>query len=115
MLTRPKGHWFAIQQPEVHLHPKAQAALGDLIHFLVYKKRHNYVIETHSDYLIDRFRLGVKRAKGPGGCRVVFFSRGQSGNTAYVIPIDQNGRYSEDQPPEFRKFFIDEEISLLDV
>lgn len=33
MLNRPEGHSFAIQQPEVHLHPRAQAALGELIHF----------------------------------------------------------------------------------
>jgi hypothetical protein len=28
MITRPRGHSFAIQQPEVHLHPRAQAALA---------------------------------------------------------------------------------------
>ena len=30
LLDRPRGSWFAIQQPEVHLHPRAQASLGDV-------------------------------------------------------------------------------------
>jgi hypothetical protein len=30
LFYRPKGAWFAIQQPEVHLHPRAQASLGDV-------------------------------------------------------------------------------------
>ncbi|MGC8476035.1 MAG: AAA family ATPase, partial [Acetobacteraceae bacterium] len=46
---------YLLQQPEVHLHPRAQAALGSLIVQAVARaKRRPYVlIETHSDYLAD--------------------------------------------------------------
>lgn len=115
MLTRPKDHWFVIQQPEIHLHPRAQAALGDLIHTLVKKQKHNYIIETHSEYLIDRFRFNIKKSGGPTGCRVIFFERTKSGNTAHILPIDITGKYPKDQPRAFKRFFIDEEMKLLEI
>lgn len=115
MLTRPKGHWFAIQQPEVHIHPKAQAALGDLIHFLALEEKHKYYIETHSDCLIDRFRLGVKLSKGKPSSQVLFFEREIKTNKVCPIKIDSGGRYPEKQPRNFRDFFINEELKLLDI
>jgi hypothetical protein len=115
MITRPKGHSFAIQQPEVHLHPRAQAALGDLMHFLVVEQDHSYIIETHSDYLIDRFRLRIKETGLPKGAQVVFFSRSASGNTASILKINEKGQYPREQPDEFRRFFINEEVNLLEI
>jgi hypothetical protein len=115
MLTRPRGHWFAIQQPEVHLHPRAQAALGELIHFLVIDMGHRYLIETHSDYLVDRFRLRVREAGKPTDSQVLFFERTVEGNVVFLLDIDSKGRYPQDQPPSFRRFFLDEEMSLLEL
>ena len=115
MLTRPKGHWFAIQQPEVHLHPRAQAALGELIHFLVTDMEHRYLIETHSDYLVDRFRLRVRETGRPTDAQVLFFQRTEEGNVAFPLSIDSKGRYPQDQPPSFRRFFLEEELSLLEL
>ena len=61
---------FLLQQPEVHLHPRAQAALGSLF----CKEAANgkqLIVETHSDHLMDRIRMdardGVSDLK-PGGC-----------------------------------------------
>lgn len=115
MLTRPKDHWFAIQQPEVHLHPRAQAALGDLLHFIIEERGHHYLIETHSDYMIDRFRLRVKQTGKPESAQVIFFDRTDIGNKAHILPINNNGQYPENQPDNFRKFFINEEINLLEI
>jgi hypothetical protein len=115
MITRPKGHGFAIQQPEVHLHPLAQAALGDLIHFLVQEEKHHYLIETHSDYLIDRFRLRVKKTGHPKKSQVVFFERTEQGNQAHVLSINDKGQYPPTQPDAFRRFFINEEVNLMEI
>ncbi|MGB6495791.1 MAG: AAA family ATPase [Candidatus Acidiferrum sp.] len=115
MITRPRGHGFAIQQPEVHLHPLAQAALGDLIHFLVEEEKQHYLIETHSDYLIDRFRLQVKKTGHPKNSQVVFFERTDRGNRAHVLVINEKGQYPAKQPDAFRRFFINEEVKLLEI
>lgn len=117
-LSRSRPASFAIQQPEVHLHPRAQAALGGLIFELVYGLSHTFFIETHSDYLIDRYRLELKRAstkKKRVTSQVIFFSRGQGGNNSDVISIGRDGSYPVEQPPGFRDFFIHEEIQLLDL
>ena len=52
---------IVLEQPEVHLHPRTQAELAD---FFVENASINnrFLIETHSDYLIERIRYHV--AKG---------------------------------------------------
>ena len=115
MLTRPKGHWFAIQQPEIHLHPRAQASLGELMHFMVQERQHHYLVETHSEYLIDRFRLRLKDERGPSGCQIIFFERTEEGNRTYPMQINEKGQYPEKQPKNFRDFFIREEMRLLEI
>src|SRR5204863_8326118 len=51
-----------LQQPEVHLDPRAQAALGSFFTQLVASQERQLIIETHSDYLVDRVRQEI--AKG---------------------------------------------------
>lgn len=113
-LTR-KSTTFAIQQPEVHLHPRAQSALGAFTYELSKDRDHSFIIETHSDYLIDRFRLSMSKDSEPQEAQIIFFERVENGNKAHVIPIDSKGRYAVEQPDSFRDFFINEAISLLDI
>lgn len=46
------------EQPEIHLHPRAQARLGELLVCLA-KTGRRVLIETHSDHLINRLRRVV--------------------------------------------------------
>jgi hypothetical protein len=114
-LAKERKGGFAVQQPEVHLHPKAQAALGELIFELAKEREHSFYLETHSDYLIDRFRLAMHKAKNPPRAQVIFFRRIPEGNRAEVVPVLENGRYADEQPAEFREFFVKEELRLLDL
>lgn len=106
---------FAVQQPEVHLHPRAQAALGDLIAEVASEGGHRFILETHSDYLIDRCRLNLSKRTKPFEAQTVFFERTETGNRATVLRIDKDGRYPSDQPPAFREFFVREAMNLLEV
>jgi hypothetical protein len=115
MLTGPQGATIAMQQPEVHLHPRAQAALGELLHWMASERAHTYIVETHSDYIVDRFRLCVKRSGKPEDARVLFFERTAEGNVCHDLPIAPSGQYPENQPASFRDFFINEQIDLLGV
>lgn len=56
------GSTLYISQPEVHLHPKAQANIGD---YLVrgIKRDKRYVVETHSEYLLNRLRLAIVKGQ----------------------------------------------------
>ena len=108
--------WYAMQQPEIHLHPKAQAALGDLFYKLSMEEDKKFLIETHSDYIVDRFRLNFrkKKTKKPSS-QVLFFERTNRGNKITPIEIKQNGDYASNQPKKFREFFIKEELKLLGI
>jgi predicted ATPase len=116
LFARSELSWFAIQQPEVHLHPKAQAAIGELIYEMCVNESKRFVIETHSDYLIDRFR----RMKKNGGKRepdaqIVYFERKDGKNIAYPMDIAQDGTLPSDQPEGYRKFFVNEALAVLDL
>lgn len=115
VLHREEDTFFILMQPEVHLHPKAQAALGELIAGMADVEDKKFIIETHSDYLINRFRLTKKNFKINKTSSVTFFSRTKAFNKATQINIDEKGRYDSDQPKEFRDFFIQEELSLLEL
>jgi predicted ATPase len=117
MIRGTKGTIFGVQQPEVHLHPKAQAALGELIfEFATTPKKHRYLIETHSEFLLDRFRLALKQSRKHCDAQVIHFERKAGKNIAHPLVIDKKGRYPEGEPTKsFRRFFLNEAISMLDI
>ena len=101
-----------MQQPEVHLHPRAQAALGSFFSELTAHEDRIIVMETHSDYLVDRVRQEV--AKGTIAADrvlIVFFHKPQLETIVYPINVDSHGNV-EDAPPEYRDFFLKEELNL---
>jgi AAA15 family ATPase/GTPase len=113
-LLAQRNRMITIQQPEVHLHPKAQAAMGDLFFDLsTGKSRKRLIVETHSDYVIDRFRRRQRLSKEKSNAHVVFFLRKDRINKVFSIKIDDNGNYDANQPEEFREFFIKEQIENL--
>ena len=112
MFVRPRKTAFTIQQPEVHLHPKAQATFGDLIAELARSDEKTFVVETHSDFTIDRFRLNV-RTNGSLPSQLLFFERTESGNKVTAVPISENGDLDSDQPDAYRAFFYNESLALL--
>ena len=102
-----------LQQPEVHLHPKAQAALGSLFIDLVSKNNKTIFVETHSDYLIDRIRTDIANKKiDPSIVSILYFERPQSRSKVYEIRLDENGNI-KNAPSSYRRFFLDEEHALL--
>jgi predicted ATPase len=113
IVSRPKGSWFAIQQPEVHLHPRAQAALGDAIFDMAVTDVKRFLIETHSDFTIDRFRLNYRRKTRKPSSQILFFERQNKQNTVTPLAISAKGELPVDQPDGYRKFFIKEQMDLL--
>jgi hypothetical protein len=115
IIKRRKGSWFALQQPEIHLHPKAQAALGDLLFYMAKAEDKKFIIETHSDFTLDRFRINMHKKKHDLTAQVLFFERKNDRNRVTAIPIGDNGAYSKKQPHSFRDFFLKEQFELLKV
>jgi len=115
LLKTPPGSWISIQQPEVHLHPRAQAALGDLIFDLARSEKKIFLIETHSDYMIDRYRVQLRKSTTKPSSQVLFFERRNGKNSVTVLPINENGELPADQPKSYRRFFIKEQMEMLEL
>lgn len=112
---RKDGTWFLLQQPEIHLHPKAQAMFGSVVFNLSRSGKKRFVIETHSDFMIDRFRIECRKSENASisNSQILFFERDEKGNNVHAIEILQDGTLSSDQPKGYRNFFIKEGIELL--
>lgn len=102
-----------LQQPEVHLHPKAQAALGSMIKDWVSKSKKTVVVETHSDYLVDRLRIEVKRGQlKPSDIKIFFLEKKGSQTKMHSLEIDEQGNVLN-APDGYRDFFLREQMNLL--
>lgn len=113
IVTRPPGSCFAIQQPEVHLHPRAQAALGDAFFDMAVRHNKRFMIETHSDFTIDRFRMNYRKRGRKPSSQILFFERRNKRNTVSPLVISPAGELPADQPESYRKFFVKEQLELL--
>lgn len=56
------GSMFILEQPELHLHPKAQAELGDFFAD-IYESNIQTILETHSEHLILRLQQHVAEGR----------------------------------------------------
>ena len=100
---------FLLQQPEVHLHPKAQAALGSLFCELAAAGR-QIIVETHSDYIIDRVRMDLRDQKSalkPEDVSILYFEPGDLAVNIRSIRLDEMGNVV-DAPDGYGQFFMDE-------
>ena len=112
-LLAERERTLLLQQPEVHLHPRGQAALGSFFARLVAKERKAFVIETHSDYLLDRIRLEIASGNlSPSDVMILFFEKKVAQTKVSRILIDDGGNIV-DAPRSYRKFFLDEELTLM--
>ncbi|WP_424965937.1 AAA family ATPase [Dinoroseobacter sp. S375] len=102
---------FLIQQPEVHLHPKAQAAFGSLLP-KISERGVTFVIETHSDFIIDRFRMERAINKSNHKAQILFFYKPEGADRPIfeTITISQDG-LTEEMPEEYREFFVKEALA----
>lgn len=100
---------FLLQQPEVHLHPSAQATLGSLF-CQVAKPERQLVVETHSDHLLDRVRMdvrdGVTKLK-PEDVSILYFERDGLDVRIHSLRLDEEGNVL-DAPPSYGAFFMEE-------
>lgn len=85
-----------IENPEAHLHPKAQRMIGELI-LRSASTGAQIILETHSDHILNGIRLGIKNGviKDPELVTTFFFTRENIGKeyhfNVYKPQIDKDG------------------------
>lgn len=110
---------FLMQQPEIHLHPRAQAALGTYFGHLIKGLHKQFIVETHSDYIIDRVCLDIRdKTSGivPDDVAILFFQRKpkQPWVKVHRLTMDEKGNI-QGAPKGYRDFFLKEQARLFGI
>lgn len=103
---------LAVNQPEVHLHPSSQALLGN--YFASRCKSRQYIIETHSEYLITRLRILVAKGVIDSDDVAIFYVGGESSSDDPLISevkIDDRGMLV-DAPDDFFRTYVADTYEL---
>ncbi len=103
-----------LEQPEIHLHPEAQAELTTFVIEMARERRQRFLIETHSHYLVMRLATEVRRGKlSPDDIAIYFLSLDEKGHTQFqLIPLEKDGRLPP--PKEWPEGFFDTDIKEAD-
>jgi hypothetical protein len=101
LYTSPPDSTLLYEQPEIHLHPTAQAELGSVF-AAAYSRDKRIVIETHSESLT--LRLQTEVAKGtvkPEDTRIYYILPDSSGHKVLSIPLNEKGEFLAKWPKGF--------------
>ncbi len=97
------NQFISIEQPEVHIHPRLQADLGELLAECIGDTfNHQFLIETHSEHLVLRLQKLIREQRlKPSDVSVVFVERGPSGSRAQRLHLDDRGEFLDEWPGGF--------------
>lgn len=112
---------LAIEQPELHIHPALQVALGDLFASQIADAETLYLLETHSEHLMLRFLRRIRETTDnelppgtpslrPDQIAVYFVENSESGIHMTPIRVDENGEFVDRWP---RGFFTERRGELM--
>ena len=111
--TGAKRSCYLLQQPEVHLHPRAQAELSSLLARLASQGSQSFIVETHSDYMIDRARIEIMKGNvSKDDVSLIYFEPKKNVVNVHNISFDEMGNMIG-VPPHFREFFLLESDRLM--
>jgi predicted ATPase len=96
-----EGSTLFVAEPEIHLHPNVQAKFGDYLVSQIEKSKKNYVIETHSEYLLNRIRLAiVKGTLKESDLRVYYLDNNGDDAEIHELKFGKEGQI-ENAPDSF--------------
>jgi predicted ATPase len=93
-----------IEQPELHLHPRVQSLLGDFFLSMSLLGK-QCIVETHSEYLINRLRLRMASGQSDYlSLLKIYFVNNEEGSSNFVnVVVNEYGAI-----PEWPKGFFDQ-------
>ena len=99
---------ICVEQPEIHLHPRLQACIADLMIDTIADepgKRKQWIVETHSELLILRLQRRIREGKiKPEDISVLYVDpNDESTEGSAIIPLrmDENGDFVDEWPDGF--------------
>jgi hypothetical protein len=108
-----KQQVFAIEQPELHLHPALQSELGDVfIETALGRKKNTFLIETHSEHIILRILRRIRETSAatlpeggtpirPDDVAVLYAKPTDKGTEIIELEVTEDGDFKTDWPGGF--------------
>lgn len=107
-LASPEEGIIVIENPEIHLHPKAQSKVCEFLHFISEHNRQLFV-ETHSDHIFNGFRAGIATGEiDQDEINILFVSMNDK-HTSEIekVKIGRLGRIDNQREDLFDQFDLD--------
>jgi len=102
----PPGSIILIEQPEIHLHPRAQSILGDLFIKAVREANRTFIIETHSEHILARIRRRIAEKKiRKENVAIYYFEPTPDGTRIHEVTLNEQGQYES-----FPEGFFEEDV-----
>ena len=97
----PEGSALILEQPGMHLHPKVQSQLADLLIEVVTERNLQVLVESHSEHLLNRLQRRVAEEKIGADQTAVYFCQNDKGvSTIEHLEMDELGNI-KNWPPNF--------------
>ena len=88
----PQNSTVILEQPEIHLHPLAQAGLADVLVDAWKKRKVQIIVESHSEHLLRRLQRRITEEKvSQDDVGVFFCSPGDGASSIDALDIDEYG------------------------
>lgn len=89
-----------VEQPEIHLHPKAQGIVAELLAST--SKQRQVIVETHSVHMINRVRILIAQGDLPAEHVLInYVSRDSNGSHVKELRLNSNGEFIDKWPDGF--------------
>lgn len=99
-----EGSIILLEQPELHLHPSVQAELAEMFFELASERNIQFIIETHSEYLLTRLQRRLAERKvgelEDKDIKIYVCKRKQTQSSLEQLKLDEDGRILN-WPPKF--------------
>ncbi len=83
----PEGSTILLEQPEIHLHPRVQAGLADVLVDAMSSRGVQIILESHSEHLLRRLQRRVAEEALDPGQAALYFCSTESGESN-LTPLD---------------------------
>ena len=116
-IASEEGSILCVEQPEIHLHPRLQANIADLMIDTIADergKRKQWIVETHSELLITRLQRRIREGKiKPEDISVLYVDpnvESVEGSAIKVLRLGEDSYFKDPWPDGFFADALNEEL-----